>query len=315
MTQRRMKIYAIANLICFLIQMGIFSLLQWGTFIDAVRIFHWHSIQYDRDSAAAKSDDNNLPLVPLQMQNQVESFGWLLVFVLQALFVLRGLPCFEPGQHYVNCLLLKIQFSFCLMCLVLTGTTCAFVMMYHLKNLLLLLLPIGSFISLKLVVQYLIYQPLKYKDDGRDVVSFADFITIHGTFPAINAWISYQLYYSLMATGATICDTDPLQSLEFRFCQDYLTASIEDKWVFYYGYFLPPSIGAFILLFVEASINLTYFKDCVFAFTTLCLFCGMLWVNYEFKIMLAEGVSPLDSNARFSPVPTHAELLRGPLPR
>lgn len=56
--------------------------------------------------------------------------------------------------------------------------------------------------------QYYIYSPLKYKDDGRDVVSFIDFITIHATFPAINAWISYQLYYYLAITSTTICDTE-----------------------------------------------------------------------------------------------------------
>ena len=41
------------------------------------------------------------------------------------------------------------------------------------------------------VIFYLIYKPLKYKDDGRDVVGWLDFVTIHTTFPAINAWVSY----------------------------------------------------------------------------------------------------------------------------
>lgn len=125
------------------------------------------------------------------MQNKVESFGWLMLIFLQAIFVLRGLTCFEPGQHYVNCLLLKIRFSFCLLCLVLTLTVSSFTCMFHLKNVLFLTIPISLFIVLKWVVQYQIYKPLKYKDDGRDVVSVIDFITIHVTFPAINAWISY----------------------------------------------------------------------------------------------------------------------------
>jgi len=225
------------------------------------------------------------------MQNQVESVGWLLVFLLQACFVLRGLPCFEPGQHYVNCLLLKIRFSFCLLCLMLAIATSAFILIYQSKNLLLLLIPLASYILLKLVVHYLIYQPLKYKDDGRDVVSLADFITIHATFPAINAWVSYQLYFSVLATAATICDT--FENLD-QVCMDYSSRGSDEKRLFFYGIFIVPSIVVFILLFVESSINLTYYKDCIFAFTTFCLLCGMLWVNWEFKLQLINGLDPAD---------------------
>ena len=96
----------------------------------------------------------------------------------------------------------------------------SFVFIYEKRNLLALLAPIGAFILLKLCVQYLIYQPLKYRDDGRDVVSAADFITIHVTFPAINAWITYQLYYCMMATYATVCDTSALDDIS-DFCIEY----------------------------------------------------------------------------------------------
>ena len=64
------------------------------------------------------------------MQPEVEAVGWFLVVFLQGVFVLRGLPCFSPGQHYVNCLLLKIKFSFCLLCITLTATIFAFVTIY-----------------------------------------------------------------------------------------------------------------------------------------------------------------------------------------
>ena len=40
------------------------------------------------------------------------------------------------------------------------------------------------------------------------------------------------------------------------------------------------------LLFVEASMYLTYYKDCVFAFTILLLYIGMLWVNFLFRLKL-----------------------------
>ena len=53
----------------------------------------------------------------------------------------------------------------------------------------------------------MIYEPVKYKDDGRDVVTMADFITIHVTFPVMNAWVTYQMYFCMMASVTTICYT------------------------------------------------------------------------------------------------------------
>ena len=70
------------------------------------------------------------------------------------------------------------------------------------------------FLLSPVVIHYLIYRPLKYKDDGRDVVTLLDFLTIHCTFPAINAFISYQLYFCLMLTATTVCDTTYLKQLE-----------------------------------------------------------------------------------------------------
>ena len=65
------------------------------------------------------------------------------------------------------------------------------------------------------------------------------------------------------------------------------------KYIFYYSKMVIPSIIIFLLLFVEASVNLTYYKDCVFAFTVFLLYIGMLWVNIEFK----EQVQNYDVNA------------------
>ena len=89
----------------------------------------------------------------------------------------------------------------------LTATMASFIYIYNEHNLTLLLLPSIQFIILKLVVQYLIYEPVKYKDDGRDVVTIADFITIHVTFPVVNAWVTYQMYFGMMVTLTTICST------------------------------------------------------------------------------------------------------------
>ena len=71
------------------------------------------------------------------------------------------------------------------------------------------------------VIFYLIYKPLKYKDDGRDVVNWLDFVTIHMTFPAINVWASYQLYYSILITVTTMCDSSYIGAESSNYCISY----------------------------------------------------------------------------------------------
>ena len=67
-----------------------------------------------------------------------------------------------------------------------------------------------------------------------------------------------------------------------------------------------PSIICQCLLFVETSINLTYYRDCVFGFTVFMLFFGMLWVNVEFAFL----VELYDVNASvFTAVPTAYQYL------
>ena len=127
-----------------------------------------------------------------------------------------------------------------------------------------------------------IYSPLKYKDDGRDVVSFIDFITIHSTFPAINAWISYQMYYNLAITATTVCDTSYFDDVSGNYCSGYPADDglhKDTRYYYFYPFLMQPSLIAFALLFVETSINITYYKDCVFAWTNLCMYLGMFWVN------------------------------------
>lgn len=55
------------------------------------------------------------------------------------------------------------------------------------------------------MLHYLIYRAVKYKDDGRDVVTVADFISIHITFPFIHAWVSYQIVYVFMIALCAMC--------------------------------------------------------------------------------------------------------------
>ena len=128
------------------------------------------------------------------------------------------------------------------------------------------------------MIFYLIYKPLKYKDDGRDVVNWLDFVTIHMTFPAINVWASYQLYYSILITVTTMCDSSYIGAESSSYCINYSKAG-DDRYVYYYNTLSAPSLIAFFILFVEMSVNLTYYKDCVFATITLLMFVGMYWAN------------------------------------
>ena len=78
-----------------------------------------------------------------------------------------------------------------------------------------------------MTINYLIYSPLKYKDDGRDIVSVIDFVTIHMTFPAINAWVSYQLYYTILVTWTTVCSTDLFKGIDQSYCDNYHSSTAE----------------------------------------------------------------------------------------
>ena len=45
--KRRMKIYSISNMICFLIQVSVFMAIQFGAGEQVIKIWHWESIQHD----------------------------------------------------------------------------------------------------------------------------------------------------------------------------------------------------------------------------------------------------------------------------
>ena len=99
--------------------------------------------------------------------------------------MLRGLDEFRGSVHYKNCLMLKIRFNFVILCVMLT--TVIFMSPYLNTEWI-----FGIFILLKFVGYHTLYRKVKYSDDGRELVSLVDFVTIHVTFPVMNAWLSYQ---------------------------------------------------------------------------------------------------------------------------
>lgn len=118
-----------------------------------------------------------------------EKAGWLLCFALQGIFVFRGINAEYNRVHYKNCVMLKIQLNFVVLCLLLTV---AFIVLTNDP-------PVAVHLGLAVLVKFvsfkMLYRKLKYKDDGREQVPLLDFITIHVTFPVLNAWASYQVLY------------------------------------------------------------------------------------------------------------------------
>jgi len=206
------------------------------------------------------------------------------------LFVLRGLPFMRPGSHYVNCLLLKIKFWFIALCLLMalslitisyTDSKILYFVMIPFASLLILKCKSSTYFNhLKVVLHALIYRRVKYKDDGRDLVTVADFVALHVTFPFINAWVSYQIVYVSSIALCAMCPDKGAKGSkdDWSFCKKYVTA---DTARFYYILCVQPSKAAFALIFVEMSLYLTYYKDVIFSLLTLVNFVGMLIVSYE----------------------------------
>ena len=111
----------------------------------------------------------------------------------------------KATNHFTNCLVLKIKFSFAILCILMAVSVLAFSLLSNGFSIWLYIESFILFLILKIVLHFMIYKTTKYKDDGRDLVSFVDFISIHCTFPIMNAWITYQTLYVFFMTLATIC--------------------------------------------------------------------------------------------------------------
>ena len=127
-------------------------------------------------------------------------------------------------------------------------------------------------------LHFLIYRTVKYKDDGRDVVTLIDFISIHITFPYISAWVTYQIVYTASITLCAMCPDEgsPNSQNDWAFCATYWTPDLD---LFYYNLTVEPSKVAFMLIFIEMSIYLTYYKDVIFSLVTLINYAGMFIVS------------------------------------
>lgn len=140
-TQKRLKIYSYLNLFCLLIEIATIVLIE--TFVP--RVYQLAYIFKERDV----DQDEKTSLVPMKVEYEVEAAGWIIVFLLQLIYVIRGLPCMKPGQHYVNCLLLKIKFQFCILCLTFTIAASFFTFMGFVNHMIFGIAVVSVFVVVK----------------------------------------------------------------------------------------------------------------------------------------------------------------------
>lgn len=67
-------------------------------------------------------ENSNIPPSPLFVSFRFYQIGWATCFLLQGIFVIRGLTCDKASVHYKNCLMLKIKLNFMILCALLTSS-------------------------------------------------------------------------------------------------------------------------------------------------------------------------------------------------
>ena len=88
------------------------------------------------------------------------------------------------------------------------------------------------------------------------------------------------MLYVFFMTIAAVCpeQANPKAQNIAAWCSKYQTL---DEDFYYYTMMVVPSKVAFVLIFTEMAIFITYYKDVVFAFITLVNFCGMYYNSYK----------------------------------
>lgn len=137
---------------------------------------------------------------------------------------------------------------------------------------------------LKLCSSYM-YHKVKYLDDGRDLVSAPDFVSIHVAVSIMNSWMTYICIYTSAINFARLCPYSFLSADTKRYhwyCPQY---SSEEESLplqqYYYNMFMTYSEFFIIVILCEVFYVLAYYKDIVFSSCFLCFFVGMLITNYQ----------------------------------
>ena len=111
-------------------------------------------------------------------------------------------------------------------------------------------------------------------------MNWVEFVTIHCTYPIINAWMSYNLAFEFIAVLSQYCPYDPKpDSKQWYFCTgnpDNLSES-----AYYYSLFYNPAKVCYLILVCENLINLAYYKDVVFGLMLTLEFAGIFYNSYS----------------------------------
>lgn len=102
------------------------------------------------------------------------------------------------------------------------------------------------------------YRKVVYKDDGRDYVTFSEYVSINCTFSCLHSWVTYFCIFSFFKSyfdweGIENNDYEKLKQLDIGII----------------------GVFAMALMFIEMTIYLVYRKDVIFGLMTLADFVGM----------------------------------------
>lgn len=184
---------------------------------------------------------------PFELMRHVDVLSW--VVLLFFFFLFSTMPLLSTRDNYDLLLYEKIKYRFVVLALLLAGFTIAYSFGAPLSSI--WVTPVLAFI-LKCYEYFLIYNRIKYHDDGHDFVSRLEFVCLHLTFSFCSAWLTYITVFSTF------------NSMSFDSHE---------------GNFLGWSILNWeklfqVLIFSEACINLACYKDVFFALMMALVFIG-----------------------------------------
>jgi len=131
----------------------------------------------------------------------------------------------------------------------------------------------------------LMYRKVKFRDDGRDVVTGTDFVAIHVTFAMMNAWLTYVWFFIMFVAISKLCPYPdlliPNAPPMYFFCAISNPNDVPPLQQYYYNLLLNPSKVVYAVILTEMVIYLAYYKDIIFSSVVLTNFVGMGSINYN----------------------------------
>lgn len=130
-------------------------------------------------------------------------------------------------------------------------------------------------------MQFGIYNRIKYRDDGRDLVTGTDFFCIHVSVSFMNSWLTYQLFYIGFISFSRLCSYPVPGYVEESpnyFCPSFPNV-LPPRDQYYYNMFLWPSKACILIMLLEAVVYLADYKDIIFSSGIVLYFVGMLMNN------------------------------------